>query len=70
MKDMVDSVVAENKAMTREEDEVGGYDDLPTEPYDVNDQYLESKKAKPKAKGAPKQVPAKLREYAIPLPPN
>lgn len=64
MKDMVDSVVAENKAMAREEDEVVGYDDLPTEPYDVNDQYLESKKAKPKAKakGAPKQVPAKLRE--------
>ena len=60
MKDMVDSVVAENKAMAREEDEVVGYDDLPTEPYDVNDQYLESKKAK--AKGAPKQVPAKLRE--------
>lgn len=62
MKDMVDKVARENEAMAQEDDEMVGYDDLPTEPYDVNDQYLESKKAKSKAKGAPKQVPDKLRE--------
>lgn len=37
-------------------------DELTTESYDSRDQYMESKKAKPKAKGEPKKVPAELRK--------
>lgn len=37
-------------------------DEITTESYDSRDQYMESKKAKPKAKGEPKKVPAELRK--------
>lgn len=61
MKEMVDKVASENRALGQEA-EPYEYDELPTESYDSRDQYLESKKAKPKAKGEPKKVPAELRK--------
>ena len=62
MKTMIDDIVQETMPVdeTYDEDMVG-YDDLPTEPYATNDQYFESRKAKPKKDAKPKQAEAKLR---------
>lgn len=44
------------------EDEMVGYDDLVNEPFASDDQFFESRKAKPKKDSAPKDISGKLRE--------
>lgn len=44
------------------EDEMVGYDDLVNEPFASDDQFFESRKAKPKTAGKPKDISGKLRE--------
>lgn len=59
MKSMVDEAVQENAVP---DEDMVSYDDLVNEPYDTNDQYFESRKAKPKAERKPKDISGKLRE--------